>query len=173
MISVTHQMRKSWCTNWLWGQWATRVNFILATPAHLSILFNTDQRIGTETCVPDTMFPLDHPNFDSGAESSRFTISYIIRIYMHLPTWNCSSRWVETYHSFDCDYTVYMKSLFGWLTSCFLSVTTHYKFIYISNWVTVRKKLWCLKLELLHPLRLCGSCFGVCVLLVMDIIFHK
>ena len=56
------------------------VNFILAMPTHLFILFNTGQGIGTETCVLDTMFHLDHPNFDSGAESSRFTISYIIRI---------------------------------------------------------------------------------------------
>ena len=34
------------------------VNFILAMPAHLSILFNTCQEIGTETCVLGIMFPL-------------------------------------------------------------------------------------------------------------------
>ena len=56
------------------------VNFILTRPAHLFILFNTGQGIGTKTFVLDTMFPLDHPEFDSGAESSRLTILYIIRI---------------------------------------------------------------------------------------------
>ena len=34
-------------------------SFILAMSAHLSILFNTSQGIGTETCVMDTVFPLD------------------------------------------------------------------------------------------------------------------
>ena len=38
MISVTHRMHKSWCTNWLWGQWRMGVDFILAMPAHLPIL---------------------------------------------------------------------------------------------------------------------------------------
>ena len=84
----------SWCTNWWCDQWKTGVNFILAIPAHFSILVNTGQGIGTEPCLLDTMFPLDHSNFDSGAESSRFTIPYTIRISMHLHTC-CSSRWIE------------------------------------------------------------------------------
>ena len=71
VISVTHQVHQFGCTNLSWGQWTMGVNFILAMPAHLSILFYTGQGIGSETCVLDTMFPLDHPNFDSGTESSR------------------------------------------------------------------------------------------------------
>ena len=47
-------------------------SFISSMLAHLSILFNAGQ--GTETWMLDIMFPLDHPNFDLGAESSRFTM---------------------------------------------------------------------------------------------------
>ena len=56
------------------------VNSILAMSAHLSNLFNTGQEIDSETCGLDAVFPLDHPKFDSGAESSKFAILYIIRI---------------------------------------------------------------------------------------------
>ena len=157
----------SWCTNWWCDQWRTGVNFILAIPAHFCILVNTGQGIGTEPCLLDTMFPLDHSNFDSGAESSRFTIPYTIRISMHLHT-HCSSRWIEI-----CIVIIFYEILvwFDWrrdfVCSHTLQVHTHFRLGYIEE------NVWSLKKELLHPIRFCGTCFELYVLLVVDITFHN
>ena len=56
---------------------------------------------------------------------------------------------------------------FDW--SSILSLYYH-KFIHRLEW---RIYVWCLTWVLLHPVRLCEICFGVCVLLVVNITFHN
>ena len=61
---------------------------------------------------------------------------------MHLHSWSCSPRWIETYHKFVLWLLVswvWNPSLV-WFTSCFFSVSAHYKFIHVSDLDISRKK---------------------------------